>query len=259
MERGVRVVHVGLEGGARGLVLSVQQDDPLGAVGAGGPARGGGGHGHTVPATPAGAGLAARARAPRPYAGRPPQPGDQRARSVVTTHATARLDGGRPLVVQQSFPEPRPTTNPYIVMLRDALAATPGVRCAPSPGAARCCAATTSSTCTGPRSWSTGQRPLKNLVRQVLTSRCCAAARRRPARPWSGPCTTSSCPRASRAASARCWGWSTGGPTLRIALNDETPMPAGQPSRVVPHGHYRDWFAPYARADAGPAASATSA
>jgi beta-1,4-mannosyltransferase len=31
------------------------------------------------------------------------------------------------LVVQQSFPRPRPTTNPYLVMLRDAVAAVPGV------------------------------------------------------------------------------------------------------------------------------------
>ena len=30
-------------------------------------------------------------------------------------------------VVQQSFPTPRPTTNPYLVMLRDAVDAVPGV------------------------------------------------------------------------------------------------------------------------------------
>ena len=32
-----------------------------------------------------------------------------------------------PLVVLQSFPRPRPTTNPYLVMLRDSLEALPGV------------------------------------------------------------------------------------------------------------------------------------
>ena len=34
--------------------------------------------------------------------------------------------------------------------------------------------------------------------------------------------------------------------TLRITLNPTTPVPDGRPSVVIPHGHYRDWFAPFA-------------
>ncbi|MDQ0078993.1 glycosyltransferase [Arthrobacter oryzae] len=33
--------------------------------------------------------------------------------------------------------------------------------------------------------------------------------------------------------------------TLRIRLNSTTPIPAGEPFRTIPHGHYRDWFAPF--------------
>jgi beta-1,4-mannosyltransferase len=39
---------------------------------------------------------------------------------------------------------------------------------------------------------------------------------------------------------------------LRIALSDQTPLPAGQEKAVIPHGHYRDWFAPYPEPDPQP-------
>ncbi|WP_417554617.1 glycosyltransferase [Microbacterium sp.] len=31
--------------------------------------------------------------------------------------------------------------------------------------------------------------------------------------------------------------------TLTITLNDQTPLPEGQPRRTILHGHYRDWYA----------------
>ncbi|WP_216648807.1 glycosyltransferase [Agromyces agglutinans] len=34
----------------------------------------------------------------------------------------------------------------------------------------------------------------------------------------------------------------------RITLNVTTPVPAGAPSSLIRHGHYRDWYAPYPRA-----------
>lgn len=35
-----------------------------------------------------------------------------------------------------------------------------------------------------------------------------------------------------------------------IVLNEATPVPAGQGSTLVPHGHYRDWFAQYSKPEA---------
>jgi glycosyltransferase involved in cell wall biosynthesis len=40
--------------------------------------------------------------------------------------------------------------------------------------------------------------------------------------------------------------------TLRIRLNSTTPTPAGAPFRTIPHGHYRDWFAPFPHQDQVP-------
>lgn len=36
-----------------------------------------------------------------------------------------------------------------------------------------------------------------------------------------------------------------------IALNDETPLD-GRPGAIIPHGHYRDWYAPQPQAEAVP-------
>ena len=72
------------------------------------------------------------------------------------------------LVVQQSFPRPRPTTNPYLVMLRDAARRGARGRGAHLRLEGRpCSAATTSSTCTGPRSSSRGRaRSRRSCVRR---------------------------------------------------------------------------------------------
>lgn len=40
--------------------------------------------------------------------------------------------------------------------------------------------------------------------------------------------------------------------TLRIAINPATPLDPGITQRLVPHGHYRDWFAPMPRHDRVP-------
>ena len=40
--------------------------------------------------------------------------------------------------------------------------------------------------------------------------------------------------------------------TLRITLNDHTPVPPGVASETISHGHYRDWFADYPRRDPQP-------
>ncbi len=40
--------------------------------------------------------------------------------------------------------------------------------------------------------------------------------------------------------------------TLDIVLNDHTPPRDGVPQVTIPHGHYRDWFAPYRSVEAVP-------
>jgi beta-1,4-mannosyltransferase len=40
--------------------------------------------------------------------------------------------------------------------------------------------------------------------------------------------------------------------SMRIVLNEFTPVPPGADSVVIEHGHFRDWFAPYARSSTVP-------
>lgn len=42
------------------------------------------------------------------------------------------------------------------------------------------------------------------------------------------------------------------GTTLRITLNEETRLPEGQSYELIPHGHYRDWFASFSREEPVP-------
>ena len=72
------------------------------------------------------------------------------------------------LTVLESFPEPRPTTNPYIVMLREALEGTPGVRVLTFSWRTALTADYDVFHVHWPDILASGQSPLKTLARQAL-------------------------------------------------------------------------------------------
>lgn len=160
---------------------------------------------------------------------------------------------GAPLVVQQSFPDPRPTTNPYIVMLRDALAATPGVEVRTFSWGRALRGGYDVFHVHWPEILVQGSTPLRTLRRQLLFVALVLALRVRRV-------AVVRTQHNLHLPSGLSWRqrvllrWFDRSTTLRIALNDETPFPPGTLAAVVPHGHYRDWFAPYARAERDPRA-----
>ncbi len=160
-------------------------------------------------------------------------------------------DEGRPLVVQQSFPEPRPTTNPYIVMLRDALAATPGVEVRTFSWRRALRADYDVFHVHWPEILVEGSSPLKALVRQALFA--LLVLRLRLARiPWVRTQHNLELPSGISRRQRLLLTWADRWTTLRIALNHDTPVPPGTLAAVVPHGHYREWYARHPRAERRP-------
>ena len=165
---------------------------------------------------------------------------------------TPRLpDGGRPLVVQQSFPDPRPTTNPYIVMLRDALAATPGVEVRTFTWGRALRADYDVFHVHWPEILVEGASPLKALVRQALFA--LLVLRLRLARiPWVRTQHNLELPSGLSRRQRLLLTWADRWTTLRIALNSDTPVPPGTLAAVVPHGHYQEWYARHPRGERRP-------
>lgn len=148
--------------------------------------------------------------------------------------------------VLQSFPEPRPTTNPYLVMLRRALDALPEVDVRTFSWGRALHGGYDVLHVHWPEILLSGRDPVRRSARRVLVAALLVRL------------------------------WATGTPVVRTAhnlaphagvpaldalllrgfdrrtavvirLNDQTPLPPGTVARTIVHGHYRDWFAGYAR------------
>lgn len=157
----------------------------------------------------------------------------------MNSSSTRGRAGG--LTVQQSFPRPRPTTNPYLRQLADAIGSQPGVRVLPFSWRSALLGRYDVFHVHWPEILVTGASPAKTLVRQLLTLLLVArlAVLRRPIvrtlhnlTPWEGL-------DGRRAALVRLIERRT---ALVVLLNDLTPVPARTLSALVPHGHYRDWY-----------------
>ncbi|ROR80761.1 Glycosyltransferase involved in cell wall bisynthesis [Plantibacter flavus] len=148
----------------------------------------------------------------------------------------------RAITVQQSFPEPRPTTNPYIVMLRDHLATTPGLAVRTFSWRGAILGRYDVFHAHWPEILVSGGSAPKRAVRQALTLVLLAklALTRTPIvrtlhnlhRPTG----------ISRVQHALLWLFERR-TAYAIVLNEQTVPPAGIGSAVIPHGHYRDWYA----------------
>ncbi|WP_286344601.1 glycosyltransferase [Frondihabitans sucicola] len=153
--------------------------------------------------------------------------------------------------MQQSFPRPRPTTNPYLVMLARSVAAQPGVELRTFSWRAALTRRADVFHVHWPEILVSGQSPLKKLVRQVLTLLLVAklAATRTPiVRTLHNLERPSGISRRERI----LLGLIERRTTLWIRLNDETPEQPGRSYELIPHGHYRDWFESYAKPAAEP-------
>jgi glycosyltransferase involved in cell wall biosynthesis len=148
------------------------------------------------------------------------------------------------IVVQQSFPDPRPTTNPYIVMLRDALAATPGLDVRTFSWKRALLGRYDVFHAHWPEILVSGQSRLKALVRQGLTAVLILKLQltRTPiVRTTHNLHLPEGISRRERALLR----WFDRRTALRIRLNPTTPFPPGTAYETILHGDYRTWFAPY--------------
>ncbi|MFF1574411.1 glycosyl transferase [Leifsonia sp. NPDC058292] len=151
------------------------------------------------------------------------------------------------LIVQQSFPEPRPTTNPYLVMLRDSIRELPGVELRTFSWRGALLRRFDVFHVHWPEILVSGQSPVKKLVRQGLTLILVGklAVTRTPiVRTMHNLDLPQGISRRERWLLALIERRTT----LRIRLNPLTPLPADAAFETIVHGHYRGWYAPYARA-----------
>jgi glycosyltransferase involved in cell wall biosynthesis len=151
------------------------------------------------------------------------------------------------LIVQQSFPEPRPTTNPYLVMLRDSIREQPGVQLRTFSWRGVLTRRFDVFHVHWPEILVSGQSPLKAIVRQGFTLLLLAklALTRTPiVRTVHNLDLPDGISRRERWL-LRLIERRT---TLRIRLNPLTPLPEHAPFETIVHGHYRGWYAPYPHA-----------
>jgi glycosyltransferase involved in cell wall biosynthesis len=152
----------------------------------------------------------------------------------------------RPFVALQSFPRPRPTTNPYVVLLARALTATPGTELLTFSWRRALTGRFDVFHAHWPEILVEGRDPVRRLVRQVLFALLLArlwATRTPLVRTIHNPELPRGLSRRQlfllRAAERRT--------TLWIRLNAFTELPSGASTETIPHGHYRDWFAEFPR------------
>jgi beta-1,4-mannosyltransferase len=158
---------------------------------------------------------------------------------------------GRDLVVLQSSQAPRPTTNPYIVMLGRALAQTPGVRPLHFSWRTALLGRYDVFHVHWPEILVDGHSPLKKAVRQALTVALLAKLTLRRI-PIVRTVHNLERPQGISRRESLLLALMERMTTLRIRVNPLTEIPADQPHATVLHGHYRDWFRDEPREDAVP-------
>lgn len=162
------------------------------------------------------------------------------------TQRTRRLvrDRGervRPLIVLESFPDPRPTTNPYIVMLRDALAGQEGLELLTFSWRRALLGRWDVFHTHWPEILVSGRTPLRSAVRQSLFALVLLRARllRKPLiRTLHNLDLPSDLGRVQTFLLRTAYHWTT----LVVTINATTPPPDGKLHTQILHGHYRDWF-----------------
>lgn len=157
----------------------------------------------------------------------------------------------RPLRVMQSFKEPRVTTNPYIVQLDRALGARDDLVHLRLSRPRALLGRIDVLHLHWPETLIAGSAPWKRFLRRCYLRVLLAKAR------IAGTAivrTTHNVeiPGDSTPAERRLLERIEQRADLRILLTPQTPLQWESPTRVIPHGHYVDWFAEVPRVDATP-------
>lgn len=157
----------------------------------------------------------------------------------------------RPIRVMQSFGAPRPTSNPYVHMLDAALAATPGVEHLRFDRKKALFGRLDAIQFHWPETLFGAATGVKGLARRAYAM----ALRARLSLGRVAVVRTVhnvELPKDVSAWQRRYLEWIERRTDHRILLNDLTELPAGAGSTLIPHGHYRDWFADVEKTDAVP-------
>ncbi len=147
----------------------------------------------------------------------------------------------QPLTVLQSFPEPRPTTNPYVIMLRRALEDLPEVEVRTFTWRRALSGRYDVFHAHWPEILLSGRDRSRRLLRRTLFAALLL-------RLWvTGTAVVRTAHNlAPHSPVSRVEAFLLGALQRRtsvvIRLNDQTPVPPGRSAVTVPHGHYRDWF-----------------
>lgn len=146
------------------------------------------------------------------------------------------------LTVLLSFPAPRPTTNPYNIMLDRSLSEQPGVTCLSFRWRTAILGRYDVFHVHWPEILVSGHSPVKKLIRQALFAILLArlAITRTPI---VRTVHNVELPQGISRREVFLLHWIDRATSLRIRLNPTTPVPAGSDSVTIPLGHYRDWYA----------------
>jgi beta-1,4-mannosyltransferase len=157
----------------------------------------------------------------------------------------------RPFVVLQSFPAPRPTTNPYVVLLGRSLAALPGVELRTFSRRRALFGRIDVFHAHWPEILVDGRTGPRRAARQlffVLFLLRLALTRT----PWVRTIHNPELPRDLSRLQVALLRLAERRTALWIRLNPDTPLPPAAAHELIPHGHYRDWYAGGPRGAAAP-------
>lgn len=157
---------------------------------------------------------------------------------------------GPAIRVLESFPEPKATTNPYIVQLAAALRETPGVRLSTFSVRTALFGRYDVFHVHWPDNLIGGHKVLGRIARRLTSALFFARLQltRTPVvRTWHNLERPAGLGRIDTV----LLDWLDALTTLRIRLNDSTD-PGAHRVVTIPHGHYRDWYAPFARSPRQP-------
>lgn len=157
----------------------------------------------------------------------------------------------KPITVLQSFPTPRPTTNPYLVQLADHLDRTGEVRVLNFTYRTALLGRYDVFQVHWPEILLHGSSPMKKVARQLLALLFMirlVITRTPVVRTVHNVERPDGLGRIDRLLLDLVDRLTT----VRIRLNRHTPVPTGRPSMIIPHGDYRDWFASYPSTAATP-------
>ncbi|MBC7632676.1 glycosyltransferase, partial [Aeromicrobium sp.] len=145
------------------------------------------------------------------------------------------------MTVLESFPEPRPTTNPYVVMLKGALERTSGVTVSTFSWRTALTGDYDVFHVHWPEILVTGRGRLRTWGRQRAFSVLLRRLRRRGV-PIIRTMHNLGQHEEVGGTRTRLLKRLEAGVALRILINESAPPASDVPSVVVPHGHYRDWY-----------------